>query len=84
MVMELTINQVISDGSSITKTVVINVATLTVKVFSDGDQIAHGSRSSNVGEKLCTLLLEAQLSEGLQLLVRDVGLGLEVGEVGRV
>ena len=84
MVMELTINQVISDGSSITKTVVINVATLTVKVFSDGDQIAYGSRSSNVGEELCTLLLEAQLSEGLQLLVRAVDLGLEVGEVGRV
>ena len=82
--MELTINQVISDCSSITKSVVVDVTTLAVEVFSDGDQIAYGGSSSNVGEELCTLMLEAHLSEGLQLLVRVVDLRLEVGEIGGV
>ena len=84
MIRKLTINEVTSNDSSITKAVVVDVTTLTVKVFGDGDQIAYGGSSPNVGEELCTLVLEAHFPKGLQLLVHVVDLRLEVGEIGRV
>ena len=49
---QLTVDEVVPDGGAVTETVVVDVATGTIEVFSDGNQIANGGRSANVREKL--------------------------------
>ena len=61
-----TVDEIVSDGCTVTQAVVVDVATLTIEVFSDRDEIAGSCSGANVREKLSTGTLEANLFEGLQ------------------
>ena len=81
---QLTVYEVISNGSTITQTVIVDVATFAIKVFGNGDQVANGGSCANVREILPGLMPQAGLSKVLPLCIHDIDLGVEVLEVGRV
>ena len=78
---QLTVDEVVSDGGTIAHAVVVDVATLAVEVFSDGDQIANGGGCSDVGEVLSSLVLQANFPKGFPSLIHDTDLGVEVLDV---
>jgi hypothetical protein len=81
---QLTVNEVVSYCGTVTKTIVIDVATGAIKVFGDGDQIANGGRGTNVREKLSAWTFEANLLEVLQPFLHNRDLGFEILIVGCV
>ena len=81
---QLTVDEVISDGGTITQTVVVDVATLSIEVFGNSDQVANGGGCSDIREILSGLILQAKLSKSFPPCVHDTDLGIEVLEVGGV
>lgn len=49
---QLTVDEVVSDGGTVTDTIVIDVTTRAIEVLSDGDQVANGCRGADVREEL--------------------------------
>jgi len=78
---QLTVDEVVSDGGTIAQAVVVDVATLSVEVLGDGDQVANGGGCADVREVLSGLVLQANLPKGIPTLVHDADLGVEVLEV---
>ena len=78
---QLTVDEVVSDGGTITQAVVVDIAILAVEVFSDGDQIANSGSCADVREVLPRLVLQANLSKGFPPLVHNADLGVEILEV---
>ena len=81
---QLTVDEVVADGGAITQTVVIDIATLAVKVFSDGDQVSNGGSRANIRKKLSILVFQASLSQGFQPFIHNIHLGVKVLKVGGV
>lgn len=81
---QLTVDEVVSDGGTVTQAVVVDIATLAVEVFGNGDQISDGGGCADVWEILSGLRLQAKLSEGFPPLIHNRDLGVEVLEVGGV
>ena len=50
--MRPTVNEIVPEDCAVTKSVVVDITTRAVEVFSDSDQIANGGNGSNVREKL--------------------------------
>ena len=67
-----------------TETVVVNIATLAVEVFGDGNQIANGGGRSNVWQELPTLVVQTHLPKSQPPFLHDIDLGVEVPDVGGV
>ena len=78
---QLTVDEVVSDGGTVAHAVVIDVATLAVKVFSEGDQVANGGGCADVREVLSSLVLRAKPSQGIPTGVHDIDLRVEVLDV---
>ena len=81
---QLTVDEVVSDGSAITQTIVVDITTLAVEVFSDSDQIANGGGCANIREILSSLSRQANFPESLPPRIHSIDLGVEVLKVGRV
>ena len=81
---QLTVDEVISDGGTVTQTVIVDIATLAVEVFGNSDQVANGGGCANVREILSGWVLQANLSEGFPPFLHNVDLGVEVFKVGGV
>jgi hypothetical protein len=78
---QLTVDEVVSNGGTITQTVVVDVAALAVKVLGNGDQVADGSGCANIREELPGLVLQANIPEGFPPGIHNRDLRVEVLEV---
>jgi len=77
----LTVYEVVSNGGTITQTIVVDVATLAVEVFGDCDQVSNSGGSPNVREILPGVVLQATLSECFPPRIHDIDLRGEIFEV---
>ena len=68
----------------VTYIVVVDVGTLAIEVLSDGDQIADGGGRADTREELSTRSFQANLLQGLQSLLHNLDLRLEVLIIGLV
>lgn len=78
---QLTVDEVVSNGGTITQAVVVNVATLAVEVFGNGDQVADGSGCANIRKELPGLVLRANIPECFPPCIHNRDLRVEVLEV---
>ena len=81
---QLTVDEVISDGGTVTQAVIVDIATLAVEVFGNSDQVANGGGCANVREILSGWVLQANFSEGFPPFLHNIDLGIEVLKVGGV